>query len=183
MPSTDTLHSFWTATDRFTSVVTDAADADWSAASPCPGWSAADVLDHVLESQREFLTGRGLDLGPAPQGSPAERWQAHVAALRTALLTDPAVADREYDGYFGRTTIGATLHRFYGSDLLVHRWDLARALGADDRLTDEELDELEVDLEALGDAVYAEGVYGDPVLVPDDASRQVAVLARTGRRA
>ena len=37
------------AADRFTATVS--ATDDWTAASPCEGWSAADVVDHVVDGQ------------------------------------------------------------------------------------------------------------------------------------
>ena len=40
------------------------------------------------------------------------------------------MAAREYDGYFGRTTIAATVADFYGWDLVVHGSDVARATGS-----------------------------------------------------
>ena len=54
-------------------------------------------------------------------------WSEHVAAVLDRVGDD--VLHAEYDGYFGRTTVGATLADFYGFDMVVHRWDLARALG------------------------------------------------------
>ncbi|WP_414690747.1 maleylpyruvate isomerase N-terminal domain-containing protein, partial [Nocardioides sp.] len=39
---------FLDAADRFTALVT--ATTDWSAPSPCEGWSAADVVDHVVDT-------------------------------------------------------------------------------------------------------------------------------------
>ena len=37
-----------------------AAVPDWSSPSPCEGWSALDVLDHVLMTQRGLLAERGI---------------------------------------------------------------------------------------------------------------------------
>ena len=62
---------------------------------------------------------------------PAQAWHAHDRHLRE-LLADPAVADLEYDGVFGRSTIGAAITTFYGFDLIVHRWDLAQSAGHDE---------------------------------------------------
>jgi uncharacterized protein (TIGR03086 family) len=89
--------------------------------------------------------------------------------------------DREYDGYFGRTTIGETLANFYGFDLVVHRWDLARATGQDTAFTDAEMDRLEQSIAGFGDQLYAEGVCEPAVPVPDDATRQERLLATMGR--
>lgn len=173
------LDGFLTHLRPFTDVVH--TGGDWSAPSPCTGWRARDVLDHVITTQREFFERHGIDLGPAPAGPPAEAWAAHLAAVRTAAT--PAVASREYDSDFGRTTIGATLAGFYGFDLVVHRWDLARGLGRDTSFSEAELDLVEAALPGFGEHLYADGVCGPAVPVPQDASRQVRLLATTGRDA
>ena len=72
---------------------------------------------------------------------------------------------------------------FYGFDLIAHRWDLARALGRDERWSEAELDALERGLDGFGDAFYAEGVSKPALPVPEGADRQTALLARMGRRA
>lgn len=165
---------------RFTDVV-DATTA-WDGASPCDGWSAADVLGHVVDTQRHFLLERGAPLPALPPGSPPERWHAHLAGV-AEVLDDEDLAFTEYDGYFGRTTVADTLSSFYGFDLLVHRWDLARGAGSDVVFTDAELDRIEQSMQGFGDALYSEGVCGPPVDVPADAPRQQRVLGLLGRQA
>ena len=167
--------------DRFTAVVETAGDTDWGRPSPCDNWTAADVVDHVVDTQREFLDKRGADLGPRPDGSPGEVWAAHRDAVRR-VTADDAFTSEEYDGYFGRTTVAETLGNFYGFDLLVHRWDLARALGGDVTWDDTELDLIETSLNGFGDALYMDGVCKPALEVPAGASRQERVLGRMGRR-
>ena len=165
--------------DRFSAVV--AATSDWSGPSPCEGWTAADVLDHVVDSQRNFLAAREVDLGPRPDGAPADVWRDHVTEVRRVVADDDLVT-REYDGHFGRTTLADTLASFYGFDMVVHRWDLGRAAGQDVRFSEEEMHALESSIAGFGDALYSEGVCRPPVDVPDEASRQDVILARLGRR-
>lgn len=150
--------------------------------TPCEGWSVRDLVAHLIDTQRDFLLQRGLAVPAVAGADPALDWAAHTAAVR-ALLEDPAVGAREYDGYFGRTTVAATMATFYGWDLLVHRWDLARALGADESLGDGELDDIEAALPGFGDQLYTPGICAEPVDVGDDQPRQVRVLARLGRDA
>lgn len=166
------------AADRFTATV--AATSDWSATSPCEGWSAADVVDHVVDTERQFLETHGLDLGARPSGSPAEVWAAHLAVVRP-LASDETLRAREYDGFFGRTTIGATLDAFYGFDLVVHGWDLGSASGRPTTFTDADMDAMEQAFVGFGDHAYDEGVFRRPVDVPADADRQTRLLARMGR--
>lgn len=161
------------------------AGGDWSAQSPCEKWNAAEVLDHVIDSERAFIGRYGIDLGPAPTGEPAERWRAHLAVLRT-ILTEEVLAI-EYDGLFGHTTVGETLRDFYGFDLLVHRWDIGTALGQRIELSPEELDRVEARVPEPGtdlyEFFYSDSVCKPPVPVPADAPRQTQVLAKLGRRA
>lgn len=164
---------------RFTEVVE--AGGDWSAASPCEGWTATDVLDHVVDTQRSFLEQRGVELGDRPAGDPPSLWAAHLGAVR-AVAADEELVTAEYDGHFGRTSVADTLANFYGFDMLVHRWDLARALGRDVRFDEAELDRMAASLDGFGDGLYSEGVCKAAIDVPADAPRQTQLLARMGRR-
>ncbi len=164
--------------------VLDAVPADrWSRPSPCEGWTARDVVRHLIETQRDFFTGRGLDLGPAPDldADPAAAWRGHGPAVQD-LLDRTQAGELAYDGYFGPTTVGRTLVDFYVPDMVVHRWDVAVAVDGDTRLTDDELDRLESAIEAWGPAMYSDGVCQAALTPPDGASRQVRLLARMGRR-
>jgi uncharacterized protein (TIGR03086 family) len=172
------MNFFLDAADRFSATVD--ATTDWSAASPCESWTAADVVDHVVDTERQFLQTQGVELGDRPDGSPAEVWAQHLAAVRPVVTDD--LCAQEYDGLFGRTTIGATLDRFYGFDLVVHGWDLGSSNGSPTRFSDADIDAMEAAFEGFGDHAYDEGVFHQPVEVADDAPRQTRILARMGRR-
>ncbi|WP_238422728.1 maleylpyruvate isomerase family mycothiol-dependent enzyme [Gordonia sp. 'Campus'] len=163
-------------------VVLDSVPAEtWTNASPCEGWSGRDVVAHVIDTQRQFFSGHDVDLGAAPPlDDPAAAWRAHRDTV-AGLLADPAVGDRAFDGHFGPTTIGETLIRFYGFDMVAHRWDIARAAGVDHTFTDDELTEMETAVDGFGDALYSEGVC-ERVEIPADADRQTTLLAKLGRR-
>jgi uncharacterized protein (TIGR03086 family) len=167
------------AAARFSDTVD--ATPDWSAASPCEAWTAADVVDHVVDTERQFLQTQGVELGDRPQGSPVEIWTHHLDAVRGHLTED--LRAREYDGVFGRTTVGATLDRFYGFDLVVHGWDLGSSNDSPTTFTDADMDTMEAAFEGFGDHAYDDGVFKQPVEVADDAPRQARLLARMGRRA
>ena len=143
---------------------------------------ASDVLDHVVDTQRDFLVKRGAALPPLPDGSPAERWHAHLAGVRD-VVTDESFTFEAYDGYFGRTTVADTLSSFYGFDMLVHRWDLARGAGSDVVFTEAEMDRIGQSVQGFGEALYTDGVCGPAIEVPADAPRQARLLGLLGRRA
>ena len=178
----DTATAYAAAARPLTAVLE--AVPSWDAPSPCDDWTARDVVRHLVETQRDLLTGHGVDLGEPPDldADPATTWQAHAARVLDALA-DPAVPAVAYDGFFGPTTLGATLEQFYVWDMVVHRWDVARAAGLDAGLTDAELERLERGADSFGDALYLPGICKGGVTAPADAPREVAVLARLGRAA
>ncbi|MGY2085076.1 TIGR03086 family metal-binding protein [Blastococcus sp. SYSU DS0539] len=171
--------------DRPLTALLDAVPPDgWSRPSPCEGWTAADVVGHLVETQRQFLTTHGVDLGEAPDvaADPAAAWREHADRVAGAL-SDEAVPAREFDGFFGPTTVGAAFEQFYVWDMVVHRWDVARAVGADAALTDEELDRIETGADGFGPALHMDGICRPALDVPADADRRTRALARLGRSA
>lgn len=157
---------------------------DWSAESPCDGWTVLDVLNHLIDTQRDFLEQRGIDIGPRPDTSadPLGAWKAHSSAVQNVLET-PSLAEKSFDGFFGPATVGATLATFYGFDLLVHRWDIARGAGMDSAFTDAELDLIEQSLDGFGEHLYMEGICKPALTAAVDADRGTRLLARMGRDA
>ncbi len=105
---------------------------------------------------------------------------AHAARV-AAAVADEDVAEQAYDGYFGPTTLGASLEQFYVWDMVVHRWDVARSVGVEPGLTDAELDRVESGADAFGDALYLEGICRRGAEPPAHADRTTRVLARLGR--
>jgi hypothetical protein len=67
--------------------------------------------------------------------------------------------------------------------MVVHRWDVARATGGDEALTDAELDRTEAGADSFGEALHMDGICAPALPVDADADRQTSVLARLGRRA
>lgn len=173
--------AYQSALAPLTAVVRGTDPDAWDAASPCEGWSARDLLGHVIGTQRDFFAGRGIDLGPAPDlADPPAAWQQHVDRVAPVVADEDAMG-REFDGHDGPSTLGATFARFYVFDMLVHRWDLAVAVGVEGWLTDDELDRIEASADSFGPALHSEGVCGPAVEPPAGADRQTRVLARLGR--
>ena len=167
--------------DTFTQRIADLHTDHWENPSPCEGWTAKEVLDHVIDTQRDVFGKRGLDLGPRPDGAPHEAWAAHAAAVRSAV-NDEETLLATYDSFFGPTTLTDTLLSFYCFDLIIHAWDIHQATGNDLNLTSAELDLLETCIRSWGEVLYQEGICKQPIEVPDDADRQTRILALTGRR-
>ncbi len=186
-PTTSTLTTaqrYEEAGRALTALLEATSPPQWAEPSPCEGWDARQVVRHLIETQRDFLTSRGLDLGHLPDldGDPAAAWRAHTRAV-LALIADDSVVASPYDGLFGPTTLGDTLERFYVFDMVVHRWDVARAVGAESAFTEAELDQLEAGIASFGDAIHMEGICRAGVEAPAGSDRQTQVLATLGRRA
>lgn len=157
------------------------AAASPDAPTPCEGWTVRDVVAHVVDTQRDFLAQRAVPLGERPDlDDPAAGWRTHHAAV-VAALAGPGVAQTAYESHFGPATIGATMADFYGFDLAVHAWDVARAAGQPVPFDDAEAAELRRTAEGWGPAIRMEGVCGPEVAVAEDASPTDALLGFLGR--
>ena len=169
---------------RFTEILAAVLADRWQAPSPCDGWSALDVVAHVVRTQAEFLTRMGFESPTVDESDVLATWPAVRDAVQTRL-DHPADAEREYDGWFGRTTFEATIDTFYSMDLTVHGWDVARAtdLGPFLQIPGDELATIRAAVEQLGDSARMPGVFGPALPVTDDADEQTRLLADIGRKA
>ncbi|QBI56366.1 TIGR03086 family metal-binding protein [Streptomonospora litoralis] len=155
----------------------------WESPSPCAGWTARDVLRHMIDNHTAMPSHAGmkLELTESVDDAPVAAWHEARAALQE-VLNDPAKAAAEYDGYFGRISVGSTVDQFLAFDLVVHSWDLARATGQDETLPADEVERTFEMARGLGDNLRMEGVCGPEVEVPESASEQDRMLAFVGRR-
>jgi uncharacterized protein (TIGR03086 family) len=167
--------------EEFARKVDAVPDDRWEAPSPCEEWTTRDVVKHVAETPGMFY---GF-IGQEPPVLPEDPVAALTETRRhmQAALDDPATAATEFTGMFGLTTFETAVDRFVNFDLLIHGWDLARAAGLDESITDEDLDWLEPAAKAFGDAARAPGVFGPELEAPANADRQTELLAFLGRRA
>jgi uncharacterized protein (TIGR03086 family) len=154
----------------------------WSAPSPCEGWTAGDLVGHVVSVHGMMLALIGRQLSPAPAATedPAAAFAAARADVE-AVLDDPALAATMHDGAFGQARIDETFDRFLGFDLVVHGWDLARATGQDEAIDPAEVSRIWTMAEGFGDNLRRSGVCGPAVAVPDDAPLQDRLLGLLGR--
>lgn len=180
-PQHPTARKYAAAVHPLTAVVEAVAPQAWDAPSPCPGWTARDVVKHLVDTQRETLTDNGVDLGDPPDvhADPVAAWTEHTGRVLDALADDDTV-DRAIEWFFGPTTIGTTIEQYYVWDMYVHRWDLARAAGLEANFTHAELDRIEQGADRLGDALHSDGMCR-PALIPAGDDRTTRVLARLGR--
>ena len=154
----------------------------WESPSPCEGWTARDVVRHVIDAQGMFLGFVGRELGdiPSVDEDPLAAW---MAASDTVLgnLEDPEVATAEFTGFAGPSTFEAGADKFLCFDLVVHGWDLARAAGLDYRMPAEEIPRIREVAEGFGPALRSPQAFGPEVEAPPGADEQAELLAFLGR--
>src|SRR3954454_19163900 len=146
-------------------------DDAWSRPSPCEGWTARDLVGHLIDVHGRFqsLAGRKLVDHPPVDDDPLGAWEA-VRDQMQADLEDPARRDEEYEGRLGRSTFGKSVDGFVCFDLVVHGWDLARATGQDETLDAVDVQRVAGMVEAMGEVMRSNKVIAEPVEPAPDAS-------------
>lgn len=154
----------------------------WDNPSPCEGWTARDVVGHVIDVAHMYfqLIGHEQPRGPSVHDDPVAAWATTRDAVQAAL-EDPVVATTEYDGQFGRKSFEAGIDQLLCFDLLVHAWDLARATGLDERLDPAEVRAAFEMAKPMDDMLRTPGVCGPKVEPPAGADEQTRLLAFLGR--
>jgi uncharacterized protein (TIGR03086 family) len=167
---------------RFTELVR--GTTDWAAPAPVDGWTARDVVRHLVEWFPGFLEPRsGLTLpqGPSVDDDPVAAWTTRADAVQ-ALLDDPEVAERQLsDQHLGTMPVGEAVSRFYTGDVFMHSWDLARATGQDETLDADLCAAMYEGMVPIEELMRSTGQYGPRVEVPADADPQTRLLGFIGR--
>jgi uncharacterized protein (TIGR03086 family) len=157
---------------------------DWTVPAPVAGWTARDVVRHLVEWFPDFLAaGSGVRLPPGPSvdDDPVAAWQHQFDAVQ-AVLDDPTTASRALvNPHIGELPLDHAIDRFYTADVFMHTWDLARATGQDDRLDPALCAEMLAGMKPLDELLRQSGQYGPKVAVPDDADVQTQMLGFIGR--
>jgi uncharacterized protein (TIGR03086 family) len=178
------------AVAEFDARVRQVGDDQWLAATPDEGWTVRDLVNHVAGEDLwapPLLAGSTIaEVGDRFEGDvlgadPKAAWAAASAAAVRAV---------EDDGALGRI-VHLSFGDFPGSeyalqlfaDHLIHAWDLARALGADERLDAELVASCATWFEPMEDAYRSAGVIAERPPVPGQADPQALLLAQFGRQA
>ncbi len=170
----------------FTATVEGTAPTAWDDPAPVEGWTARDVVRHLVEWFPAFLQGSaGITLPPGPSvdDDPAGAWHELERGVR-ALLDDPATATRVLTNrHLGDVPLDRAVSRFFTADVFMHTWDLARATGQDDTLDPDHVQRMAAATGSMPEEVLrAGGMFGQAVEVPDHADDQTKLLAYLGRR-
>lgn len=178
----ETSERYQRLTDSFAAKIAAVPEDRWDDPSPCDGWTARDVVRHVVGTQGMFLGFIGLEMGdlPSVDDAPAAAWDAARAQIQAAL-DDPALGTQEFQGFQGPTTFETAVDRFLCFDQVVHGWDLARATGLDEHIDPADVARVREHAEALGEVLRSPQAFGaevQPTAGADDQERLLAFLGR-----
>ncbi len=167
--------AIWRQTaQKWTEVAGQVTDDDWSKPTTCEDFTVRQLVDHAMHWQ---AMGGGI-LGAGTE--PGDPWSDVQPALASAL-DDPSNLDGTAEAFGGmpkQQVLGLLI-----TDLLVHSWDLARSIGADETLPPTAVDAAMAGLTRMPEEMLRGGtMFGPAVEVPDDASAQDKLIAFAGRR-
>ena len=143
-------------------------------------------MEHVI-GFHDVLLLRPLGLKPdRPRDDPQIRWELTYGALEKAFepgrrLFERVVDIPELQGNPATTLDARAMMPNLTRDVLVHTWDLARAVGADDRLDIRWCEHFYAALPSDPQAQSVSGMFDAPVAASDYTDVQSKLLARLGR--
>ncbi|WP_405613543.1 TIGR03086 family metal-binding protein [Streptomyces sp. NBC_01511] len=183
--------------DAFLTRVRAVPENRWDNRSPCRGWTARDVVAHVINGHRGILAAvhhtpptpaHGVLLSPmgdAPAVEPGADLPTAFAACRDGLLTvlrDPALAARPLPGGpLGPVPVEQAVDVIGALELLGHSWDLARATGGDETLDLHAVTRTHTALTRHHQALLATAAFDPAIPAPEGADAQTSFLCFIGR--
>jgi len=173
--------------DEFGQRVMAVGAGDWARPTPCSEWSVRDLVRHLVYEELwapPLLAGATItDIGDRFEGDilgddPQVAWKEAAAAALAPVSAD--VLDRtvhlSFGDFPGREYLGQLT-----ADHTIHAWDLAKGIGAGERLDPELVDFVYAFMAPQAEQWAAAGVFAPAVPVPDDADTQTKLLALSGR--
>ncbi len=171
------------ATQRLASLIAAVPEEALGRPTPCADYTVGDLLDHLAGGALAFVAAaRKTPLGAAPVADGANLagdWRTRIAAD----LDDLVAAWRDPAAWEGMTAAGGVdlpgevAGRVALDELVLHGWDLAKALGQPADYDGPGLDAVhEMVLQFQG-----MGIFGPAVPVPEDAPLFDQILGLAGR--
>ncbi len=169
-----------------------AIDADsWGLETPCEGWSVRDLVHHVVVGNQRatYLLGgasrertNALVAGDLLGEDPLRSFDRSLAA-QAGAFAEPGALERTCEIGIGEVP-GRGLLQFRTVDLVVHAWDLARAIGSDETPDPDLVDYLWRDIQPTVPVMGTMGVFGagPSGTLRADAPVLLKLLDASGRR-
>lgn len=185
----DLVALFGRAVEGFGRLVADIRPEQWSDPTPDDEWDVRALVNHLVVEDLwapPLLDGLTIaEVGDRFDGDqlgddPLAAW-ARASEEAVAAVGQVGVLDRTVHVSFGDIP-GREYVSQLTCDHVIHGWDLARAIGADERIEPDLVDFAYEFLAPQADGWRAAGVFGPKVKLPPGADRQSVLLALSGRR-
>jgi uncharacterized protein (TIGR03086 family) len=163
----------------------------WDRPTPCEGWSVRDLVRHMAVGATmamRILAGESWpreivveEVATAPDLK--AEWERRTAEERAGFAVPGALGRTVVHPVMGEIP-GARLLGMRVGDALLHAWDLARAVGADDALDPELVTQVWAHMAPMAGTIGGSGFFGSGPSgdVGEDAPLQVRLLDLSGRR-
>ncbi len=187
MPS-DVPDLYRRATETFGTYVHAVPDDRWSAPTPCSEWDVRTLVNHLVGENRwapPLLAGKTIaEVGDRFDGDllgddPKAAWDDSAGEAVAAVQGDGAMERTVHLSFGDFPGREYTLQLF--ADTLIHGWDLARAIGVDERLDPDLVDACAAWFGGVEDTYRAGGAIAPRPEMPADADPQTRLLAMFGR--
>lgn len=161
----------------------------WHRPTPCTDWDVRALVNHIVVEQLwvpPLFEGRTIEeVGDRFDGdqlgeNPVLAWE-NAAKPARAVIAAPGALERIVHLSFGDVP-GRVYVEQLTFDLAIHAWDLARGIGADERLDPRVAAQLLPVAQAQVPDFQASGMFAPPLDVAPDTDPQTRLLALTGRR-
>jgi len=167
-------------------------DAQRTLPTPCGEFNVRDLVTHQIESMRSYTrllegaTGEGPDTGDGGDID-SEDWvgvfNRDYRTMRDAFDA-PGALERTVTHRMMGEIPATMLFDMRMTELAVHGWDLARAIGADDTLDPDVVAAIWAFCKPMAEILPSTGAFGSGPSgnVPDSALGQTRLLDLLGRR-
>lgn len=189
----DIPEAYHRALDDFGALVHRIGPEQWENPTPCVDWDVRALVNHVvgenLWAPVLLAGGTSADVGDAFEGDLLG--DDPIKAFDTSAV--PAI--QAATGVHALDALGRLVHLPFGdvpgreyvtelfADALIHTWDLARAIGADERLDPELVEACAAWFSDAEPGYRQAATVGGYRETPPDTDAQTRLLASWGRRA
>ena len=185
---TEMPERYRTSAERFGELVRSVGAGQWTDPTPCSEWDVRALVNHVNGETLwvpELFEGRTIaEVGDRLDGDllgedPVAAWERSIGPAVEAIA-EPGAMTSIVHLSFGDTPGEIYADQLF-SDFVIHGWDLARAIGADDTLDRTWVETLYASFAPREEELKSYGVFGDMLTAPPDADLQTKLLAIVGR--
>jgi uncharacterized protein (TIGR03086 family) len=153
----------------------------WANQSPCADWKARDVVEHVANNYFRLAAGGAEGHRTV---NPAENIATVWSDARVGFQRAMAKADlsQVIPTPMGEMPMEQFLGRIISTDTLVHTWDLARAVGGDEKLHEDAVKGAYEGLKPMDAMIRNPGFFDAKIEAPAGADLQTEFLNFLGRK-